>query len=180
MTQARNVGPRITPVSDPTSDVAELLAKTKVGPSGRPLNLFATLARHPQLMSRFMVFARAFLAHGTLPARERELVILRTSHRTRCQYVWDQHLRIAQRAGVAADLIKLASEDGLRQAPVTDEALLLQFVDEILGAGAVDTYIWQRQRERWSDAQLIELILLPGFYRMTAAFLNGLNVQADE
>ena len=40
----------------------------------RPLNIFATLAHHPKLMKRWMVFGNHVLAKSTLSARDRELL----------------------------------------------------------------------------------------------------------
>ena len=40
-------------------------------------NIFATLARHPDLLRAWLPFG-GFLLGGVLPARERELLILRT------------------------------------------------------------------------------------------------------
>ena len=49
----------------------------------RPLNIFATLAHHPKLLKRWLVFGNHVLAKSTLPARDRELLILRTGWRCR-------------------------------------------------------------------------------------------------
>ena len=44
------------------------------GLAGRQtLNIFATLAHHPKLMKRWLVFGNHVLAKNTLPARDREL-----------------------------------------------------------------------------------------------------------
>ena len=48
---------------------------------GRPLNIFATFANHPKLLKRWSVLANHALFKTTLPARERELLILRTGFR---------------------------------------------------------------------------------------------------
>ena len=46
------------------------------------INIFATLVRHPGLFRQWLPFGGKLLA-GKLPARERELMILRTGWRTR-------------------------------------------------------------------------------------------------
>jgi hypothetical protein len=76
---ARPAVPRLQPV-DPGplegSELAEALAKT-VFRDGPVLNIMGTLAHQPRLLKRFNVLGGAFLVHGLLPAREREIVILR-------------------------------------------------------------------------------------------------------
>ena len=41
------------------------------GAGGEPLNIFGTLAHHPKLMKRWLVFGNHVLAKSTLPARDR-------------------------------------------------------------------------------------------------------------
>jgi hypothetical protein len=50
--------PRIAPVTSPTEEVTELYDKAKLRAAhGAPLNIFATLAHHPALLRRWLVFA---------------------------------------------------------------------------------------------------------------------------
>ena len=44
-------------------------------PGGQPLNIFATLAHHPALLRRWLVFASHVLAKSSLTPRDRELAI---------------------------------------------------------------------------------------------------------
>ena len=170
---------RIEPLRDPTGAVAELLGKTLAGPGDGPLNVFATLARHPRLLKRFNALGGLFVVHGELPERERELVVLRTAWTTRSEYEWGQHVLLGRRAGVTdAEMARLTGPvEGTGWA--TDDAALLDFVDELLSTSDVSDERWAVQRERWSDAQLLELVMLAGFYRMLAGFLNAVRVQPD-
>ncbi|HEV2690106.1 MAG TPA: hypothetical protein VGV35_16215 [Bryobacteraceae bacterium] len=69
--------PRIPPVpeSDWDSETREILQGLRR--DGRVFNIFATLARHPKLLKRWLVFGNHVLSKSSLPARERELAILR-------------------------------------------------------------------------------------------------------
>ncbi|MEZ5181492.1 MAG: carboxymuconolactone decarboxylase family protein [Acidimicrobiales bacterium] len=60
------------------------------------LNIFATLARHPKALKRWLVFGSHVLAKSTLPARERELLILRVGWRCGSEYEFGQHTVIGQ------------------------------------------------------------------------------------
>ena len=73
--------PRILPLPFAQWDLQtqEKLQGAILSPEGQPLNLFSTLAHHPKLLQRWMVFASFLLAKGELPARDRELLILRTA-----------------------------------------------------------------------------------------------------
>ena len=97
----RPTSPRIPPVSDDEIDdeIKELLAGA--GPmTGPAANIFATLVRHPGLFRKWMPYGGKLLGGGKLPARDRELLILRTGWNCQSAYEWGQHVRI----GLASDL----------------------------------------------------------------------------
>ena len=100
------MAPRITPLPSDERDprTEELLAPLR-RPDGTELNIFATLARHPKLFKRWSAFGGTLLYGGTLPARERELLILRTGYLCRARYEWGQHVEIGRAAGLSDDEI---------------------------------------------------------------------------
>src|SRR5476651_2685540 len=69
--------------------------------NGRDLNLFKILMNHPTLVRRWTVFAGHILRKQTLPARERELLILRIGWLNQAEYEWAQHVQIAKREGIS-------------------------------------------------------------------------------
>src|SRR5438093_634486 len=67
--------PRIPPIADDKSlgaEAREVLARASLGPA---VNIFRTLAHHPKLFKRWLVFANHVLFKSSLPPRERELLI---------------------------------------------------------------------------------------------------------
>ena len=75
---------------------------------GNVLNIFRTLANHPDLARRWMVFANHILGKSTLSVRDRELVILRIGYLCQSGYEWGQHVLIAREAGMSAEEIRSA------------------------------------------------------------------------
>ncbi|MFM7119200.1 MAG: carboxymuconolactone decarboxylase family protein, partial [Gammaproteobacteria bacterium] len=69
--------PRIPPLPDEAWSVDVQQQMAPFVRQGRVFNIFRTLANHPDLMRRWLVFGNHILGKSTLPARERELVILR-------------------------------------------------------------------------------------------------------
>ena len=69
--------PRLKPLdpSELSEEQREVLAP--FAERGRVLNIFATLAHHPKLLKRWLVFANHILSKSSLPPREREMAILR-------------------------------------------------------------------------------------------------------
>jgi AhpD family alkylhydroperoxidase len=168
--------PRVEPVTDPSPEVAELLDKTRIG-SGPPLNIFATLARHPRLLKRFNVLGGLFLGRGLLPARERELVILRTGWLGRCEYEFGQHTVLGRRAGLSDEEIRRVTRDDAAWPP--DDALLIRMADELHRSRDVSDEVWEGLGRRWSEAELLELVTLAGFYGMVSGLLNAARVQRE-
>lgn len=142
------------------------------------LNIFRTLAHHPKLMDRFGRFGGFLLYRGLLPERERELVILRVGFRCGSVYEFGQHTRIGTEAGLAADEIgRLAADETAGWEDADRE--LVDLVDELCATNAVTDGTWSRLAARWSEAELLELLVVAGFYRLVSGLLNSVGVQPE-
>lgn len=173
--------PRIRPVQDPDPDQRELLGKGMSTDGGRPLNIFGTMVHHPILMKRFNVLGGLFMTRSVLSPRLREIVILRVADRTDCEYEWHQHVRIARDCGVEQDEIELVRKDDPSSAESWTplERAALAFTDDVLDDDRAGDDTWSDLADQLSEPQLLELTMLVGFYRMTAAFLNTVQVQPE-
>jgi 4-carboxymuconolactone decarboxylase len=172
--------PRIEPLApaDRDDQARELLATVAL-PTGsdETLNIFATLVRHPGLFRRWLPFGGKLLA-GKLPARERELLILRTAWRCRAEYEWGQHVVIAKSSGVTDDEIarvRSGPEEGWSEF----DAALVRAVDELHDDGCISDATWQTLAGRYDERQLIEVPMLVGHYHMVGFTLNSLGVQRE-
>ncbi len=169
--------PRIPPAASPGPEALETLAKLPAL-DGRPLNIFTTLAHHPLLLKRYIALGGVFLTMNQLPARERELVILRTAWRTGSVYEFGQHTRISLAAGLSEDEIARVASDGRDGWQAADSALL-SAVDELQAADRVGDDTWAELSGRYTEVELLELLALIGFYRMTAGILNSTGVEPE-
>jgi 4-carboxymuconolactone decarboxylase len=95
------------------------------------LNVFATFAHHPKLMKRWLVFANHVLAKSTLPARDREVLVLRTGWNCRAPYEWAQHVAIARSIGMSDDEIARVAEGPDAQGWSEADVVLLRAADEL-------------------------------------------------
>jgi alkylhydroperoxidase family enzyme len=175
---------RIDPVPEAEWDdsLAPILGTTPPGadqPLGR-LNIFATLARHPELFKAWMPFGGYLLTAGTLSFRERELLILRTGLNCGSPYEWGQHVRIALAGGIdRATVDRVAAGPDAPGWPPGDAALL-RAADELHGAAKISDDTWAVLAESYDERQLIEITMLVGQYHMVAFALNSLGVEQDE
>ena len=146
----------------------------------RSLNIFSTLAHHPKLMKRWMVFGNHVLAKSTLSARERELLILRTGWNCRAPYEWGQHVAIARAIGVTDDEVERIAAGP--EAPGWDpfEATLLRAADELhAGQGLTDS-TYAALAERYDEQHLLDLVFTVGQYHLVSMVLNSMRVQRDD
>ena len=172
--------PRISPVTTPTDEVTELLDKAGLrAPDGSPLNIFGTLAHHPALLRRWLVFATHVLAKNSLSPRDRELLILRAGWRCASQYEFSQHALIALRCDISADEVqrtKLPIDEG---GWTTDDAALLRAADELHDDSRISDATWQVLAARLTDQQLLDVIFTVGNYHVVAFALNSCGVDLD-
>src|SRR4051812_34035379 len=179
MTAPRPTTPRIPPLAPGEGDAqtAALLAELdgNVGAS----HIFTTLVRHPGLFRKWSPFGGKLLS-GKLPARDRELLILRTGWRCQSVYEWGQHVRIALASGVSQDEVDRvkAGPDEAGWDPF--DAVLLRAADELHDDGCITDATWAALAERYDVPQLIEVPMVVGQYHLVSYTLNSLGVQRDE
>jgi len=172
--------PRIEPLEPAQwSEEASKILAPRVE-RGEVLNIFKTLANHPDLMRRWLVFANHILGKSSLPVRERELVILRIGYLCQSGYEWGQHVLIARAEGMTDDEIRAA-----RTGPDTPglselDRLLLKATDELHEDAHVSDGTWAALGEHLSVQQLMDLVFTVGQYNLVSMALNSFGVQLDE
>ena len=172
--------PRIDPLPPDAvvdEDIAALLGAMKA-PSGEPLNIFGTLARHPGLFRKWMQFGGKLLT-GKLPARDREILILRTGWNCRSEYEWGQHVTIGRAAGLTDHEIDRIALGPDASGWSDDDALLLHAADELHAEASLSDDTWKALADRYDEMQLIEVPMLVGQYHLVAFTLNSLGVQRE-
>ena len=173
--------PRVQPLSE--SEWDEEARGTLDGlmrAGGRVLNIFSTLAHHPKLMKRWLVFGNHVLGKNTLSPRERELAILRIGWLCQAEYEWGQHAAISRALGMSEEEIRRVNDGP--DAPGWDpfDATLLRAVDELHGDAMISDATWKALSERYSTQQLMDLVFTVGQYNLVSMALNTLGVQLDE
>lgn len=174
---------RIAPLSDAelSEDQSKILAGFR-GPDGKGhvLNIFRTMARAPKGLARFHQWGAYIMSRrNELPARERELVILRTGFNCGSGYEWTQHAPIGQRVGLTTDEI-----DRIKIGPSAPEwsdqdRALLSACDELNTQFFVTDATWNAL-SNFSDKQKMDMVFSIGQYTQVSMFLNSFGVQLDE
>ena len=162
----------------------ELQLKQRIEPSGPdvpglpPINIFRTLSRNEPLSRAFMALGGHVLRGDAIPAREREIVILRVGWRAQSEYEFGQHTAIGLAAGLTREEIAaLADVGGLTWS--SDDVALIAMVDDLCDSDVVSDRTWARLAGRWSDEQLLDLLVLAGYYRLVSGMLNSAGVALE-
>ena len=145
----------------------------------RTLNIFATLARHPKLLKRWIVFGNHVLAKSTLSARDRELLILRTGWRCRAPYEWGQHVAIARGVGITDDEIGRIA-NGPDTGWPDNEAALLRAADELHERQNLTDETYRVLAAHYDQQQLLDIVFTVGQYTLVSMALNTFAVQRDD
>ena len=172
--------PRIEPLAAPYAPAMQELLE-KMNPPGAPsvLALFRTLAHNPALAERSMGWGGYLLGRkASLSIRDREVVIDRVCARCGAHYEWGVHVAaFGEAAGFTQEEVKaiaVGDADDLALAP--RDALLVRLVDELHDSSTVSDELWLELAALWSPAQLIELLMLAGWYRAISYVCNAVRV----
>jgi alkylhydroperoxidase family enzyme len=174
---SRPVSPRVAPLppAERTPSAQALLDGVTL--TAGENNLFTTLIRAEGLTRKWLPFGGKLL-NGKIPARDRELLILRTGWNCQSEYEWAQHVLMGRSAGLTEDeILRIPGDpgDGWSQFDST----LLQAADELHQHVCITDATWAALAEVYDTQQLIELPMLVGHYHMVAMTLNCLGVQLD-
>jgi alkylhydroperoxidase family enzyme len=164
-------------LSQLSGEDADTAVKQRV--NGRDLNLFRVLMHHPALVRRWTVFAGHVLRKQTLPARERELLILRIGWLNQAEYEWAQHVEIAKREGISETQIE-AVKAGTKGPWAAEDAVLLQAVDDLYENSVIADATWEQLAKKYSTEQMMDLVFTVGQYNLVSWALNSFGVPLDD
>jgi 4-carboxymuconolactone decarboxylase len=174
---ARPTTPRISPLPEAEWDET---ARTLIEQSsaGGAVNIFTTLVRHHRLFRRWTAFGGVLLT-GTLPARDRELLILRTGWLCQAAYEWGQHVRLAKAAGLSDDEIQRVASGPAAPGWSDLDATLVRAADELHADACISDTTWAALAAVYTVEQLIEVPMLVGQYHLVSFTLNSLGVERE-
>jgi alkylhydroperoxidase family enzyme len=165
--------PRIAPLEPPYApDIAEQFNRIMRG--APPLVLFRVMAGHARAWEKFR--GGGLLDRGPLSLRQREIVIDRTCARTGCEYEWGVHVAtFAGAAHLTEDQIRATVHGVATEACWSAaEQALISAVDALHERATLSEAEFADFSTHYDEAQILEIILLCGFYRTVSYLANGL------
>jgi 4-carboxymuconolactone decarboxylase len=147
--------------------------------NGEVVNIFRVLMQNPKLARSWSRFAGYILGGQTLPARDREILILRIGWLNQAPYEWEQHVRIGKAAGLTDDEIDRISK-GPKAGWDRHEAALIQAADDLYENSVVSDETWKQLFGRYSIEQMMDLVFTIGQYNLVSWALNSFGVPLDD
>ena len=119
---------------------------------------------------------------SSLELHDREIVIDRVCARCGCEYEWGVHARIfAESAGLDGAQLTASVAEGSGASCWTDsDRLLIRMVDELHDSAQLSDDLWAAMAARWSSEQLLELLVLAGWYHAISFVANGIQVPLED
>lgn len=173
------MGTRIAPAQAPYAAKIQECFDRLLPKGVAPLVLFTTLARDHRLFERFMHGAPLDVVHLTL--RQREIIIDRVTALCGSEYEWGVHIAFfARRAGLSDEQIASTATAGGADAVWNEqERLLLSTCDQLHANCDIDETSWRTLQATFSDAAILEILMLAGYYRMISYFTNALKLPLE-
>jgi alkylhydroperoxidase family enzyme len=171
---------RIAPLQPPYPDAIQQDFERIMGPGRQPLVLFRAIATQARAWKKFS--AASLLDRGPLSLREREIVIDRTCARTGNEYEWGVHITAFAAAAKLTDAQVRATvlEDAGAACWTPAEQILIATTDALHERARLGEAEYAALAAHYREAQILEIMMLSGFYRTVAYIANGLKLPLEE
>ena len=143
-------------------------------------NAFSILAHTPAVGGQALRLVLALLTKTELDPGLRELVILRVAQRCDGPYVWVQHADIGRSVGVNdAQIAALERGEAPADLFADRERTAFAFADEVLHSSHSTEDTFAMVRKLFSPREVVELLLLIGYFRMISGLMTTLGVEVE-
>ena len=171
--------PRIAPLPESQWTDEHRARVARWAPEVRIGNAFRTLLHVPELVDAVMPFRVYITRETTIPARHRELLILRTAWLTQNRHLWADHAPTARLVGLTADEVSRIAEGPAAAGWSAFEATLLRLADELYRNSSVRDAVWAALDERYDLLELVDAVMTVNQTTLLAMLLNSFGVQPD-
>jgi alkylhydroperoxidase family enzyme len=164
----------------PIEEARRLGADMGIGEAQASRGAFRMLANHPDLARHVFGLLTMLSSRNRLPARLRELVIMRLAWVSGSEYAWFQHYRIATAAGITPEEVVAVRNWRSSQLFGPAERAVLAAADDTLERGRISDAVWAEcERALHEPAVLVELVVAIGNWTMFSQLLQSLRVPLE-
>lgn len=175
---------RIAPIQAPydAEAAAELSRWMPPGSEIDPLQVFRVLALNLPLMQRMLPLGSGLLNHPSVTHRDREILIQRTCALAGAEAEWATHVfAFGKAAGITREQTGSLVYGGPADACWTEERdrLLIKLCDELHATATLTPELRGRLAAEFEPGQLVELLVIAGWYRTFSYVVNGAGVTPE-
>jgi alkylhydroperoxidase family enzyme len=178
--------PRILPLNEAEFNVrAREIAAQFVSEASCRTNIIRTLAHVPEALEAFLHWSMYFVStkdsrpvKNSLPARQREMIIIRVGHLSRSEYELAQHVQLSQDSGLTRDefrRVRLGADAGWDPA----DAALITACDDIVADYCVSDRAWQALQNYFTPREMMEVVMTAAQYVQLSIMLSSFGVQVE-
>jgi NAD(P)-dependent dehydrogenase (short-subunit alcohol dehydrogenase family)/alkylhydroperoxidase family enzyme len=146
------------------------------GDDSNPLPTLTLIAHREQFLEPFLVWARALALEGALGPRRAELVALRTVWNCASVFEWREHRQYGLAAGMTTHELEAIATGPTDPTWDDLERALLRAADELHAQATITAGTWAVLERHLPPAEIVEVILLAGQYRMLSTLSNAAGV----
>ena len=148
--------------------------------NGQILNLSKVVAHCPWIGRNFFRLGTSILRGEELPARLRELAILRVGELLQAEYEFTHHIPLALQAGVTKEQIDRLSNWTSATEFSGEEQAVLRYAEELTKNIRVSDDTFTELRNLFSEHCIVELTVAIGYYNMICRVLVGLQIELED
>ncbi len=155
-------------------DVKEIYEKLL---RGKPGNAQKALAHRPEMLKHFLAFYAS--VGRSLDRKLYEMIYLRVSFINGCHYCQQHHVASSKRVGLTAEDWQ-ALKDGDYARFAEKEQTALAYAEKLTRASRdVTDADFEKLKEHFSDAEIVDLHLLVGLANLTNRFTDPLGLELE-
>jgi alkylhydroperoxidase family enzyme len=159
-------------------EIAPLAARIRAERGGKLLNLYRMLLHSPPVAEGWLAFLTAIRQKCSLPARVRELVIMRIAVLNAAEYEFQAHLPFAREERVSEAQIEALRTGNLALFDERERAALA-YAEAMTHTIRVPDDVFAAVRRHFAEREMVELTATIGAYNLVSRFLEALQVDHE-
>ena len=182
MAQTHNSPARYAPIpAEAMTAEQKAVAKALTeGPRGGIRGPFNALLRNPTLADRVRQLGDSIRFENSLTPANREFVILMTARFWTARYEWHAHGVIARELGVPQATIDAIAEHRKPDDMTEDQAMLYQFLTEMLQDKDVSDATYAAAIARFGEQTVLDIMCTSGYFGFVSVILNTIRAPVPE
>ncbi len=145
-----------------------------VAAGGRPVEMLQAMSLRPEFLKGFAALSEAIYPGGVVERDVKELIILEASRHNRCQFCAESHVSIARSLGISDRPMALL--DDLESLAPRGRLAVEYTRAAQADPNRIPEALFDRLRQAYSDAEIVELTAVIGMISMLNIFNNSLGI----